>query len=133
MPPNLKIFVGADSVDVDWLLRSLNASYWGGHYTMAMVMNAIYRSLNFSACVDNEQVAYARILTDGAITSVLNDVIVDEKWRHRGIGTKLLETVFAHREVKPTICVVQARYENLGLYSKLGFVPVGSMFKRDPR
>ncbi len=133
MPPELRIRTGVPFIDQAWLRATLKASYWGAHYNDDKITTAIYRSLCFSAWIGEKQVAFARVLTDSAITSALNDVIVDEGWRRQGIGTALLHAVFGHHQVKPTICILQARPENFGLYAKMGFVPVGSFYKRDPQ
>ncbi len=133
MPTDLKITVGAFDTDIKWLIPTLKGSYWGAHYTNDAIITALYRSLCFNAKLGDEQVGFARVMTDAAITSVLNDVIVDGLWRGRGFGTALLKAVFEHHQVSPTICLLQARPQNIGLYTKFGFVPVGSIFKRDPR
>jgi len=130
---DLRITVGAYETDIKWLVPTLKGSYWGAHYTNEAILTAIYRSLCFNAWIGSEQVGFARVMTDAALTSVLNDVIVDGLWRGRGFGTALLKAVFAHHQVAPTICILQARPQNFGLYSKFGFVPVGSMLKRDPQ
>ncbi len=133
MSTELKILTGVNQIDRDWLIRTLKASYWGGHYTDDAITIALYRSICFSAWLGDQQVGFARVMTDCSITSVLNDVIVDGLWRGRGFGTALLTAVFNHHQVQDTICILQARPENFGLYTKFGFVSVGSMFKRDPR
>lgn len=136
---NIEIQVGSWAIDHEWLLATLHGSYWGGHYTRSLLEKAIEQSLCFSAMFREPgdlswtQVGFARVLTDGAITSMLNDVIVDEKWRGQGIGTALLKKVFAHPDVARTICVIQSRPENWQRYAKFGFVPVSGMFKRDPQ
>ncbi len=133
MPTDLKITVGADNTDLKWLIRTLQGSYWGAHYTQDAIITVIYRSLCFNAWLGDQQVGFARVMTDAALTSVLNDVIVDGLWRGRGFGTAILKAVFAHPQVAPTICILQARPDNFPLYQKFSFVPVGNILKRDPQ
>lgn len=133
----LNLFVGEWALDMPWLVSALTTSYWGGHYTSEKIHAAVERSVCFSAYygapASGRQVAFARVLTDNVLTSVLNDVIVDEKHRRQGVGTAFLKMVLSHHKMKSTICVLQARPENSTFYQKFGFVPVGSMYKRDPR
>ncbi len=133
MPPDFRITVGAHETDVAWLIPTLKGSYWGAHYTNEAIITAIYRSLCFNAFLGVQQVGFARVMTDAAITSVMNDVIVDGLWRGRGFGTALLNAVFEHHQVRPTICILQARPNNFPLYQKFSFVPVGNILKRDPQ
>ena len=40
-------------------------------------------------------VGYARIITDHVTTFYLMDVIIDEKYRHQGLGTILMDAIMA--------------------------------------
>lgn len=130
-PPDLQFHTASEKVDIPWLFNLLHHTYWGQHYTLNSVMRAVDGSLCFSAMVGDQQVGFARIVTDGAITSMLNDVVVDEKWRGRGICTALLTEVFAHRRVAGTICLLQTRYASK-MYNRFGFSPGGEILKRNP-
>lgn len=116
-----------------WLFGALQKSYWAAHYTLPALLGACHMSTCFNVYAGDQQVAFARIVTDGYLTSMLNDVIVDEKWRGQGIGRWLIGEVIKNGYVRGTICILQARPQNFDLYQKFGFVQVGNMFKRDPR
>lgn len=102
------------------------------HYTMPMLMRATENSLCFSAWIENSQVGFARVITDRATSSLINDVVVDKKWREKGIGTALMQAALGHPLVSNTICILHTRWAS-DFYQKFGFVPVGGMLKRDPK
>lgn len=133
MPPDVKIYLGAENVDPEWTLKQLRASYWGDHYTMESLWGAMDRSLNISAHFEDHrtQVGYARVVTDRHLLSHLTDVIVDERWRRQGVATAMLNEVFKHPWVKNTLCICQTRYA-YPLYAKFGFVMGGDVLKRNP-
>lgn len=132
MPPELKIYPNVESCDRDWVLKQLQASYWGEHYTLETLFNAMERSLNFSAVLGRGvQVGYARVITDRYLLSHLTDVIVDEQWRRQGVATAMLTEVFKHPWVKNTLCLCQTRHY-YNLYTKFGFVMGGDVLKRNP-
>ncbi len=136
MPPsiNVRIYTDPSCLNHDWLFRTLSASYWGGHYTKAQILRAIDHSIVFGAYLEDpiRQIGFARAVSDRAICSIINDVIVDPGWRKMGVGTSLIQAMVEHPAIAPTICILKTRYAN-GLYSKFGFVSAGDFLKRDPR
>ena len=71
-----------------------------------------------------EQVAYARVVTDGATFAWLCDVIVDPNVRGRGAGVALVEGVVAELEPLGLKRVLLATADAHTLYAKVGFVPL---------
>ena len=67
-------------------------------------------------------VAFARAMTDGVYHAMIHDVIVDEVWRHQGLGRMLMERMLQH----PGIAHMAALHLNTGsdrlaFYEKWGF------------
>jgi ribosomal protein S18 acetylase RimI-like enzyme len=96
-------------LDLDWIVRQLQGSYWGGHFTELQICEAVGKSLCFGAYEDGKQVGFVRCVTDGAIFSSVCDVIVQEDYRGKGIGSALMEAVVKHPEIAPTYCILRAR------------------------
>jgi GNAT superfamily N-acetyltransferase len=76
------------------------------------------------------QLAFARIVTDGATMSWLCDVVVGEDHRGKGLGKLLMAAVSAHPGVSATMCLLGTRDAH-GLYERHGFVRA-EMMKRMP-
>ncbi len=72
-------------------------------------------------CNKNLLVAFARVITDYATLYCLEDVIVDESYRGRGLGKKLVGYVTeCEKRLKGQFGVVLTR-DAQTLYSKYGF------------
>lgn len=123
------------NLDLTWVIKSLRASYWGGWMTPDQIVRAADNSLCFGAyeADTGQQIGFARVVTDRAVSSIVNDVIVAPEWRGKGVGRSMLEALVRHPAVAPTICILASR-DAAGFYAKFGFVPIGGdVLKRDPR
>ncbi|MCU1440484.1 MAG: acetyltransferase [Rhodoglobus sp.] len=96
-------------------------SYWALGRDRAVQDRAIEGSLNFGMYRDGEQVAYARIVTDGATFAWLCDVYVDASVRSLGVGVALIAGVMDALEPLGLGRVALATRDAHGLYRKFGF------------
>lgn len=123
-----------ERLNVPWLLRELNATYWGHWYTMHQFIKAIDHSVCFGLYEGKAQVGFGRVISDFAATSTINDVIITSSHRGRGLGRMLMEAIVAHPSVAPTVCVLGTR-DAPAFYRRFGFVGVDEqtkIFTRDP-
>ena len=119
----------ADRADVDraavhgWLSER---SYWARGRTRAAQDAAIDGSLCFGVVerATGRQVAFARVVTDGATFAWLCDVFVDEADRGNGVGGALVAGTVAHLEALGLPRVLLATADAHGLYERFGFAPV---------
>ena len=63
-------------------------------------------------------VGYARIITDHARVFYLMDVIIDEKYRHQGLGTLLMDAIM--KDVGHLYGILHTK-DAQGFYEKYGF------------
>ena len=116
----------ADRTDVDratvhhWLA---DLSYWARGRTRAAQDAAIDGSLCFGVHEreSGRQVAFARVVTDGATFAWLCDVFVEESARGHGVGTALVAGVVEHLDALGLPRTVLATADAHGLYEKYGF------------
>lgn len=76
-----------------------------------------------------EQVAFARIVTDGVTFAWLADVIVDPALRGQGIGKRLVAGVVDDIEPLGLRRTLLATADAHGLYEQFGWVPVDDGYK----
>ena len=95
-------FITTDSARLD--LRKTHAflkrSYWASGISAETVRRSVQNSLAFGLFKDDEQVGFARVVTDYATFAYLADVFVLEPHRGRGLGKWMLEVVLAHPELQ---------------------------------
>ena len=78
-------------------------------------------SLTFSLFRDDEQVGFARVVTDYATFADLADVFVLEPCRGQGLGKWMMEAVFSHPELQGLRRWILATRDAHELYRKYGF------------
>ena len=98
-------------------------AYWAEGRTRHTMDRAMAGSENVGIFreSDHRQVAYARIVTDGAVFAYLCDVYVDRDLRGRGLGRWLVSVVrddLAARGLKRFLLVTNTAQ---GVYAPLGF------------
>lgn len=101
----------------------LARSYWAEGIPRAVVERSLDGSLTFAAYEAGAQVAFARVVTDGATFGYLADVFVLESHRGRGLSRLLMEEVMRHPDLTGLRRMVLCTRDAHGLYEKFGFVP----------
>jgi len=119
-------------VDLAFLCRSLNATYWAQNRPRQVIEASLRHSLCFGLYLKttNAQVGFARVVTDQATFSWVCDVLIDERYRGRGLGKWLMSCVVSHPHVKNTSSLLGTRDAH-DLYEKFGYRRSESM--RRPR
>ncbi|MGV2983648.1 GNAT family N-acetyltransferase [Microbacterium sp. AGC85] len=98
-------------------------SYWAKGRTRAVQDAAIDASRNYGVwdASNGDQVAYARVVTDGVTFAWLCDVFVSSDVRARGIGKMLINGVIADLEPLGLTRMLLATADAHGLYAQYGF------------
>jgi GNAT superfamily N-acetyltransferase len=96
-------------------------AYWSAGVSREVVERSIEHSLNFGLYRDEEQVGFARVVTDYATFAWLADVFVLEPHRRRELGKWLVETVLGHPELRGLRRWLLATKDAHALYERFGF------------
>jgi GNAT superfamily N-acetyltransferase len=98
-----------------------NNSYWALGRTFDSVKRSLEHSLNFGLFKGDEQVGFARVVTDFATFAWLADVFVLESHRGNGLGTWLIEVITTHPNLHGFRRWILATRDAHELYRKFGF------------
>jgi len=98
-------------------------STWAVGMPLALLEKAIANSLCFGGYQDGKQIAFARVITDGATFANLVDVFVLPEHRGLGHGKRLMAAVMAHPELQGLRRFSLATGDAHGLYAQFGFTP----------
>jgi GNAT superfamily N-acetyltransferase len=113
------------SMDVEAVHAYLSRSYWARGIPTEVVSRAIRGSLCFALLYKgNEQVGFARVVTDRATFAYLADVYVLEGHRGHGLARWLIDVVLAHPDLQGLRRFLLGTRDAHGLYTKLGFTPL---------
>ena len=101
-----------------------NESYWAKNIPMDILKKSIEGSLCFSIYHQDDQVGFARVITDHATFAYLADVFISEKFRGRGLGKWLMQSIMDHPELQGFRRWMLATKDAHGLYAQFGFMPL---------
>ena len=101
-----------------------NESYWAKNIPIDIVKKSIGGSLCFAVYHHDEQIGFARVITDHATFGYLADVFVSEKFRGNGLGKWMMECIVAHPELQGFRRWMLATKDAHGLYAQFGFKPL---------
>ncbi|MFN2597061.1 MAG: GNAT family N-acetyltransferase [Pyrinomonadaceae bacterium] len=112
-------------------------SYWGRGRAIEVVRRSVENSLPFGVYRGEEQVGFARVVTDYATFAWLADVFIVKEHRGRGLSKWLMEVILAHPELQGFRRWVLATKDAHELYRRFGFRelhrPERWMERSDPR
>lgn len=114
-------------LDVDLVTHWIATdTYWAPGRTRELMAAAIAGSAPFGVYRpgDGRQVAFARLVTDGAVFAYLSDVYVDRAVRGIGLGSWLVGALRDELVARGLRRFVLTTNDAHGVYARLGFVPV---------
>ncbi len=125
----MKVFISTDKslLDIERIHQYISSvSYWGRGRTLNEVEVTIQNSLCFGMYNDlNDQVGFARVVTDHVAFGYFMDVIVFDSYRGKGYGTKLMEYIMNHETVQNLKTIALKTKDAHELYEKFNFKSIG--------
>lgn len=114
-------------LDREMIHRFLEASYWAAGIPRDVVEGSIAGSLPFGLYREHErgqeQIGFARVITDGATFAWIADVFVVGSRRGEGLGVWLMECIVSHPDLQGLRRWMLATRDAHELYRKVGFGP----------
>lgn len=98
-----------------------NDSYWAAGIPYETVQRSIEHALCFGIYKDNNQVGFARVISDMATFAYLADVFVLEEHRGKGLSKWLMQTIMAWPELQGLRRWMLATRDAHSLYTQFGF------------
>ena len=109
-------------LDINLIHDFISNSYWGAGRAREVVQRSIENSLAFGIYKGDEQVGFARIVTDYATFAWVADVFVVPEHRGHGLSKWLMEVIIAHPTLQGFRRWVLATKDAQGLYEQFGFI-----------
>ena len=122
---DVEISTDPNRLDLDVIHRFLSEqSYWARGRSIEVTRRAIDHSLCFGAYLGDQQVGFARVVTDRATHAWLADVFILDEYRGRGYGKALIRAVVEHPDLQGLRRWLLATKDAHGLYAQYGFESV---------
>lgn len=96
-------------------------SYWCPGVSREVVDRSIGNSLCFGAYEGEQQIGFARVVTDRATFAHLMDVFVVGEHRGRGVGKELMREVMSHPDLQGLRKFTLHTADAHSLYEQFGF------------
>lgn len=113
-----------DNMHFDKITLMLSQTAWSKGIKIDEVkQGAVNSALVVGAFYENEQIGYARVISDKTRFAYIADVYVEESYRHKGVAKKIMEYIMSHESLKDVYQWLLKSAAN-ELYEKLGFTPV---------
>jgi len=96
-------------------------SYWSLHIPFEKVAKAAANSLCFGLYFNEQQIGYARIISDYSTFAYLADVYVLPEFRGRNLSKWLMQTIMAHPELQGLRRWLLLTKDAHGLYKQYGW------------
>lgn len=108
-------------LDIPFIQNFLKDIYWAAPRTIEEVQTCIDNSFCFGIYIDNQQIGFARVITDYVVFAYLMDVFIDEKYRGNGYSSILIDAMMKEPELKEIKIWRLATTDAHFLYQKFGF------------
>lgn len=99
-------------------------SYWARNIPLETVEACLAGSLCFGVYAGQQQIGFARVITDLASFGYLADVFILEAYRGQGLSKALLRFILGHTAIKQLRRFMLATKDAHGLYEQFGFQPL---------
>ena len=113
-------------LDLTLIHNFLTTSYWAAGIPLEVVRRSIEHSLSFGLYKEDQQIGYARVITDYATFAYLGDVFILEPFRGQGLSKWLMEVVVTHPELQGFRRWLLLTKDAHGLYKKVDFTGVAT-------
>lgn len=127
-----RIVEDLSEMKLDDIVRLLRMTYWADKRPVEKIEKSIKNSKCYGLYVSGVEnlVGFARIISDYATNYYLCDVIIDEEYRHKGLGNALVSHIVSAPELEGLRGILVTK-DAQTLYSKYGFEVVNdrAMFK----
>lgn len=102
---------------------------WARGRDLEVVRRSISNSLNFGIYKVNQQIGFARVVTDYATFAWLADVFVIDEYRGQGLGQWLIEVIVSHPDLQGVRRWLLATRDAHELYRRFGFTELHDVSK----
>ena len=118
---NLIIETDKNKLDISFIHHFITKSYWAKGRTIGDMQKCIDNSLNFGIFLENQQIGYARLVTDYCYFAYIMDVFIDEHHRKKGYSKQLIKFILSYDSLKNIKIWRLATADAHQLYEKFGF------------
>ena len=112
-------------MDIGFIHHYLSThAYWSLNIPFETVERSIEHSLCFGVFHGDEQVGFARVITDRATIAYLGDVFIVPEHRGKGLSKDLIRTIMAYPDLQGLRRWILLTRDAHGLYEQFDWAPL---------
>ncbi|WP_367773161.1 GNAT family N-acetyltransferase [Flavobacterium sp. WC2421] len=108
-------------LDVPFIQHFLKDIYWAAGRTIEEVQTTIDHSFCFGIYLNDQQIGFARVITDYVVFAYVMDVFITEEHRGKGYSSLLIEEMMKEPKLQEVKIWRLATSDAHFLYKKFGF------------
>jgi GNAT superfamily N-acetyltransferase len=108
-------------LDIPFIQHFLKDIYWEAARTIEEVQTTIDHSFCFGIYLNNQQIGFARVITDYVVFAYMMDVFIDEAHRGKGYSIILIEAIINEPQLQNVKIWRLATRDAHHVYEKFGF------------
>ena len=120
----INVSTDKSKLNISFVQNFLRDIYWAAGRTIDEVQTTIDASFCFGIYLDDEQIGFARVVTDYVVFAYLMDVFIDEKHRRKGYSSILIDAMMKEPQLQQVKIWRLATSDAHFLYEKFGFTPL---------
>lgn len=125
MPIDYTISTERNKLDLPFIHHFLSTqAYWSLNIPFETVRRSVENSLCFGVYRGDQQVGFARIITDYATIAYLGDVFIVPEHRGQGLSKRLIGEIMSHPDLQGLRRWILLTRDAHGLYSQFGWKAV---------
>ena len=110
-----------EKLNIAFIQEFLSNTYWAKGRTIEEMKICVDHSINFGVYIGEQQIGYARVVTDFFQFAYLMDVFMDKDFRGLGYSKQLMSHIFETEELRKIKVWRLATSDAHGLYKQFGF------------
>ena len=126
MKANIRIETNVQHLNFSFIYQFLSNTYWANHRSREVMQLCMDHSFNYGLFLNDEQIGYARVVSDLGQFAYLMDVFIDEKYRGKGYSKILMDYILKDERLKEVKIWRLATLDAHGLYEHFGFKALAS-------
>ena len=115
------ISTDSQKLQIEVIHNFLKNSYWAKNIPFSIVKNSIENSFCFGVYHKQNQIGFARLITDFTTFAYLADVFILKEFRRKELSKWLMKTIIEFPELQGLRGWMLKTSDAHGLYSKFGF------------
>jgi N-acetylglutamate synthase-like GNAT family acetyltransferase len=128
--PDYVISTDKQRLDIGVIHRFLaEESYWSPGIPRDVVERSIENSLCFGVYDGEQQIGFARIVTDKSTFALVADVFILDSHRGQGLSRRLMQSIMEHADLQGLRRLLLLTSDAHGLYKKFGFDEIGNAWR----